>query len=144
MSLDLLLQMPAIKFFIMVPGLMLAIAFLQSGWDKIVQRQGNLDWFKGHFAKTMLGRCPGCALTYLTIIELGAGLSFLVFWLSQFFLPTALIFSFSFWAFSNGLTLVSLFLGQRLAGDYAGAASINGYTLIYGLAGVLQLTVMVV
>ncbi len=138
MSLDLLLQMPAMKFFMMVPGLMLAIAFLQSGWDKIVQRQGNLDWFKGHFSKTMLGQWPGGALTYLTLLECAAGLSFLGFWLSYFWSAGTLNLAFTLWVFSNGATLVSLFLGQRLAGDYAGAATINGYTMLFLLAGVLH------
>ncbi len=138
MSLENLLQFHAVQFFIMVPGLMLAIAFLQSGWDKIRHRQGNLDWFKGHFAKTILGRWPAGALTYLTLLELGAGLSFLFFVLSFYGIFPALSLSFSIWIICNGMTLVSLFLGQRLAGDYAGAANINGYTLIYVLAGILQ------
>jgi hypothetical protein len=139
MPFDLLLQMPAIKFFMMVPGLMLAIAFLQSGWDKIVQRQGNLDWFKGHFAKTMLGRWPSGALTYLTLLELGAGVSYVVFWISAFWFSPALHIALSLWLGFNGVTLVSLFLGQRLAGDYAGAANINGYTLIYLAGAVLKM-----
>ena len=37
-------------------SLFLAILFLQSGFDKIVDRQGNLEWLKGHFAKSV-GHC---------------------------------------------------------------------------------------
>jgi hypothetical protein len=32
----------------------LAILFLQSGIDKVVDRRGNLEWLKGHFAKSPL------------------------------------------------------------------------------------------
>ena len=32
----------------------LAILFLQSGIDKIVDRRGNLEWLRGHFAKSPL------------------------------------------------------------------------------------------
>jgi hypothetical protein len=32
----------------------LAILFLQSGIDKIVDRRGNFEWLKGHFAKSPL------------------------------------------------------------------------------------------
>ena len=33
----------------------LAILFLQSGIDKIIDHRGNLDWLTGHFAKSALG-----------------------------------------------------------------------------------------
>ena len=34
----------------------LAILFLQSGIDKIVDRRGNFEWLKGHFAQEPVGR----------------------------------------------------------------------------------------
>lgn len=34
--------------------LLLIITFLQSGWDKISDWKGNLEWLKGHFSKTIL------------------------------------------------------------------------------------------
>ena len=34
----------------------LAILFLQSGIDKVVDRRGNLEWLTGHFAKSPLAR----------------------------------------------------------------------------------------
>jgi hypothetical protein len=37
----------------------LAILFLQSRIDKVVDRRGNLEWLKGHFAKIpWLEWCP--------------------------------------------------------------------------------------
>src|SRR6058998_2585050 len=51
----------------------LAILFLQSGIDKIVDRRGNLEWLKGHFAKSPLTGIVSALLTTITILELAAG-----------------------------------------------------------------------
>src|SRR5215467_3734132 len=52
---------------------LLAILFLQSGIDKIVDRRGNLEWLKGHFAKSPLAGAVPALLTAITILEVGAG-----------------------------------------------------------------------
>src|ERR1700732_484301 len=52
----------------------LAILFLQSGIDKILDRQGNLQWLSGHFAKSALAGLVPVMFGILTIIELVAGL----------------------------------------------------------------------
>jgi uncharacterized membrane protein YphA (DoxX/SURF4 family) len=52
----------------------LAILFLQSGIDKIIDRRGNLEWLKGHFAKSPLAGVVPALLTVITILELTAGL----------------------------------------------------------------------
>src|SRR2546423_7319765 len=51
----------------------LAILFLQSGIDKIVDRQGNLQWLSGHFAKSPLAKMVPLLLGILTLIEISAG-----------------------------------------------------------------------
>ena len=51
----------------------LAILFLQSGIDKIVDRRGNLEWLKGHFAKSPFAGIVPSLLTALTILEVAAG-----------------------------------------------------------------------
>src|SRR5436309_7575379 len=51
----------------------LAILFLQSGIDKVVDRRGNLEWLKGHFAKSLLSRTVPLLLLLITIIEILAG-----------------------------------------------------------------------
>src|SRR3954449_6061184 len=51
----------------------LAILFLQSGIDKVVDRHGNLEWLKGHFAKSPLPGAVPLLLTAITIVELAAG-----------------------------------------------------------------------
>ena len=35
-------------------SVLLAILFLQSGIDKVIDRHGNLEWLAGHFAKSFL------------------------------------------------------------------------------------------
>src|SRR5260370_881147 len=47
----------------------LAILFLQSGVDKIADRQGNLEWLKGHFSKSPLAGTVPILFAALTIIE---------------------------------------------------------------------------
>ena len=51
----------------------LAILFLQSGIDKIVDRRGNLEWLKGHFAKSPLAGIVPAMVTTITILEIAAG-----------------------------------------------------------------------
>jgi hypothetical protein len=51
----------------------LAILFLQSGIDKLVDRSGNLEWLKGHFAKSPLAGIVPALLTAITIVETAAG-----------------------------------------------------------------------
>src|SRR5918992_4166603 len=51
----------------------LAILFLQSGIDKVVDRRGNLEWLKGHFAKSPLAGFVPVMVTVITILEIVAG-----------------------------------------------------------------------
>src|SRR5438094_8643136 len=51
----------------------LAILFVQSGVDKVVDRRGNLEWLKGHFAKSPLAGFVPALITAITILELAAG-----------------------------------------------------------------------
>jgi len=48
----------------------LAILFLQSGIDKVVDRRGNLEWLTGHFAKSPLAGLVPLMLSVLTLFEL--------------------------------------------------------------------------
>src|SRR4030095_5395484 len=51
----------------------LAILFLQSGLDKVVDRRGHLEWLKGPFAKSPLAGVVPAVVSALTILELAAG-----------------------------------------------------------------------
>jgi len=105
-----------------------AILFIQSGLDKIDDRKGNLEWMKTHFSKSPLKNSIPLFLTLLMLIEIATGILNLSAIIAFFFKDCGLWF---FWAnVSASLSLLSLFLGQRIAKDYVGAQSITGYFII--------------
>ena len=107
---------------------LLAILFLQSGIDKIVDRRGNLEWLKGHFAKSPLAGTVPALLTAITILELAAGaLSALGCVLVLVMRDSTVAF---YGAVMSALAIAGLFFGQRIAKDYAGAAVLVPYFLI--------------
>lgn len=111
-----------------LPALFLAITFLQSGIDKLVDRAGNQAYFQSHFAKSPLARFAAPLLIALTVLELAAGaLSALGF--LQIVLGGGRVLA--FWgAALSALTLCALLLGQRVAKDYVGAANLVPYFLV--------------
>lgn len=109
-------------------SLFLAILFLQSGIDKIIDRRGNVEWLKGHFAKSPLAGMVVLMVTVITILELAAGT------LSALGCVVILIKRDSTLAFYGAIiaavSLIALFFGQRMAKDYAGAAVLVPYFLL--------------
>ncbi len=106
----------------------LAILFLQSGIDKIVDRQGNLQWLSGHFAKSPLAGMVPLLFTILTIIEVSAGaLSGIGFFMLLFAHNPTIAF---YGAVVSAIAILCLFFGQRLAKEYAGAAVLVPYFLL--------------
>jgi diacylglycerol kinase len=106
----------------------LAILFLQSGIDKVVDRRGNLEWLKGHFAKSPLAGIVPALLTTITIVEVAAGaLSAVGCVLVIAWRDSTVAF---YGAVISAVAIVSLFLGQRMAKDYAGAAVLVPYFLL--------------
>jgi len=107
---------------------LLAILFLQSGIDKIVDRRGNLEWLKGHFAKSPLAGTVPALLTAITILEVAAGV------LSALGCVLLLVMRDSTVAFCgaviSAVAIIALFFGQRVAKDYAGAAVLVPYFLL--------------
>ena len=107
---------------------LLAILFLQSGIDKIVDRRGNLEWLKGHFAKSPLAGGVPALLTAITILEVAAGV------LSALGCVLVLVMRHSTVAFYgavvSAVAIIALFFGQRVAKDYAGAAVLVPYFLL--------------
>ena len=106
----------------------LAILFLQSGIDKIVDRQGNLSWLSGHFAKSPLGGLVPLLFTILTIIEVSAGALSGIGFLALLFAhnPTIAFYG----AIISAIAVLFLFFGQRMAKEYAGAAILVPYFLM--------------
>ena len=106
----------------------LAILFLQSGIDKVVDRGGNLQWLTGHFANSPLRRSVPVLLTVVTILELGAGfLSGLGGILIILTRSSSVAFC---GAVVSAISILALFFGQRVAKDYAGAAVLVSYFLV--------------
>jgi diacylglycerol kinase len=106
----------------------LAILFLQSGIDKVVDRRGNLDWLKGHFAKSPLAGIVPLMVNIITILELATGvLSALGCALILFARDSTVAF---YGALLAAVSILALFFGQRMAKDYAGAASLVPYFLL--------------
>jgi len=106
----------------------LAILFLQSGTDKIVDRQGNLEWLKGHFAKSPLAGLVPLLFGILTVVEVLAGVLSGIGFVALIFAHNSTI------AFYGGImstvAIIALFFGQRMAKEYAGAAILVPYFLL--------------
>src|SRR5436309_1505615 len=110
----------------------LAILFLQSGFDKVVDRHGILEWLKGHFAKSPLAGAVPLLLTAITIVELAAGVLSALGCVLLLVLRDSTV---AFWgAVISAVAIVALFFGQRIAKDYAGAAVLVPYFLLTLLA----------
>ncbi len=106
----------------------LAILFLQSGIDKIIDRRGNLEWLKGHFAKSPLTGIVSALLTTITILELAAGALSAI---GCVFVIVSRDSTVAFYgAVISAIAIVALFFGQRMAKDYAGAAVLVPYFLL--------------
>ncbi len=106
----------------------LAAIYLQSSIDKIIDRQGNLDFMAEHFADTPLAGSFHYGLSVVTVTELLAGI------LSA----AGVIYLLLGWgavpgivgALFAGISSCILMAGQRLAKDYVGAAALVPYFLI--------------
>ena len=106
----------------------LAILFLQSGIDKVVDRRGNLEWLEGHFAKSPLAGIVPLLLTFITIVEVAAGvLSAIGCVMIIFSWGSTVAF---YGAVISAIAIIVLFFGQRMAKDYAGAAVLVPYFLL--------------
>ncbi|MGH7652339.1 MAG: DoxX family protein [Gemmatimonadaceae bacterium] len=106
----------------------LAILFLQSGIDKVVDRRGNREYLTAHFEKSPLAGTVGPMFAVITVLEVAAGA------LSGIGCLVLLITHDSTVAFLgavvSAINLTALFFGQRVAKDYAGAAVLVPYFLL--------------
>jgi len=106
----------------------LAILFLQSGIDKVVDRRGNLEFLKGHFAKSPLAGMVPLMVTVITVLEIATGaLSALGCVLIILMRDSTVAF---YGAVLAAVSITALFFGQRMAKDYAGAAVLVPYFLL--------------
>lgn len=112
-------------------ALLVSILFIQSGLDKVFDRQGNLEWLTGHFSKTFLAPLVPLLLVTITVMELAAGVlcaaGIVYFLLTS---SAVLIFAASVIA---AFSIIALFFGQRIAKDYAGAAILVPYFILIAI-----------
>ncbi len=128
------LHTPAGALFLLqvLTSLLLTILFLQSGIDKVIDRRGNLEWLRGHFAKSPLASMVPLMVTLITVLELAAGILSAV---GCVFILLRHDSTFAFYgAVISAISLVALFFGQRMAKDYPGAATLIPYFLLSAVA----------
>ena len=106
----------------------LAVLFLQSGIDKVVDRKGNLEWLTGHFKDSPFAGVVPLILTQITVLEIAAG-GFSAAGAVMLLLGNGPTLAF-LGALLSSVSLVCLFLGQRLAKDYDGAAVLVNYFIL--------------
>jgi uncharacterized membrane protein YphA (DoxX/SURF4 family) len=105
--------------------LFLSVTFIQSGYDKVMDWNSNVEWLKGHFAKTVLAKHIPLSLLIILMLELTAGISCIVGVIEMFVANTH---KFGFYgAVFSCITLILLLFGQRIAKDYDGARTIAIY-----------------
>jgi len=108
-----------------------AILFIQSGFDKIFDRKGNLEWMGPHFAKSAFKNLVPVLLSVLTLLEIASGLGALV---AAYFVVFGGDHAYAVFGLSlSGLTFLCLFLGQRVAKDYAAAVTLASYFAVWML-----------
>jgi uncharacterized membrane protein YphA (DoxX/SURF4 family) len=103
----------------------LTITFLQSGYDKIFYWKDNVEWLKGHFAKTQLKNHVPLALLHVLVLELLSTILCAVGAI-ELVLNSGRTFGY-YGAVFSCVTLLMLLVGQRLAKDYDGARTIVIY-----------------
>ena len=114
----------------------IAVLFLQSGLDKVIDRKGNRAYLEEHFARSPLAGTVGPMFLVVTILEVAAGvLSGIGFLLLLVTRDSTVAY---LGAVVAGVNLVALFFGQRVSKDYGGAAALVPYFLL-ALVGVYLL-----
>ena len=116
------------RLFVFFISVFFFILFLQSGLDKIISFSANLNYFKDHFKNTFFKNQVKFLLIIITFLECFTGILFLIALSS--IITGDLLLDYFVAIFFALITLSSLFLGQRLAKDYAGAVSLAIYFLI--------------
>lgn len=109
-------------------SLMVAILFIQSGLDKVFNWKGEKDFYTSHFKDSLLNGTVPILMPVITISELAAGfLSGIGLLVALFTGDTTLA---ALGMVIAALSIIQLFFGQRVAKDYAGAATLVPYFLM--------------
>jgi len=132
------LRSPEFAYYILqiLVSAFLAILFLQSGIDKIVDRRGNRAYLDQHFAKSPLAGTVGPMFAVITILEVSAGALTGVGCVLLLLTQDATVAYLG--AVVAGINILALFFGQRVSKDYVGAAVLVPYFLL-ALTGIYLL-----
>lgn len=124
------LHSPASAYYILqiLISAFLAILFLQSGIDKVVDRKGNRAYLDEHFARSPLAGTVGPMFAVVTLLEVAAGSLSAVGCVLLILSHDSTVAYLG--AIVGGVNLTALFFGQRVAKDYAGAAALVPYFLL--------------
>jgi uncharacterized membrane protein YphA (DoxX/SURF4 family) len=124
----------ALPFARFIVAVFVGILFIQSGLDKVFDWKGNLSWLNDHFSQSPLARVVPLMLGTVTVVECLAGFVSVAGAIGFLFTGDPRLAMIGAQLAALGLTM--LFFGQRVAKDYAGAASLVPYFLL-AVAGVL-------
>ena len=108
--------------------LFLTILFIQSGLDKVYNYKGNYEYFKSHFAKSILKNTIGILLPVITLLEVAAGICSLIGVVQIIINGSTTIGLIGVQL--SALSIVALFFGQRVANEYEGSSTLVGYFLV--------------
>jgi diacylglycerol kinase len=124
------LRSPEFAYYILqiLVSAFLAILFLQSGIDKVVDRRGNRAYLDKHFAKSPLAGTVGPMFAVITILEVSAGALTGVGCVLLLLTRDSTVAYLG--AVVAGINILALFFGQRVSKDYVGAAVLVPYFLL--------------
>lgn len=106
----------------------IAVLYIQSGADKVMDMEGNLGWLRQHFGKSIFKNVVPPMFYIVLLLEVGSAI-LCVAGIGQIILNGATRLAF-YGATASAINLICLFTGQRFAKDYAGAASLVPYFLL--------------
>lgn len=106
----------------------IAVLYIQSGADKVMDREGNLGWLRQHFGKSVFKNIVPLMFYTVTLLELASAI------VSIAGIIQIVVYRDAYWAHwgaaISAVNLICLFTGQRFAKDYAGAAALVPYFLL--------------
>lgn len=125
---DFVMSYGAVSVLRMAFSAMLAVLFLQSSLDKLFNWKGEKEFLTGHFAKSILKGTVPLLLPVITFLEFCAGACSAVGFFCVLFGCGSTVGLVG--ALLGTKAIFLLFFGQRVAKDYAGAASLIPYFLM--------------
>ena len=108
--------------------LFLIITFVLSGFEKILDWKGNVNFIKNHFQNSPLKNNVPLLLTILLIIEIIASI-LMTIGVYQIYTSESKEIALMGTELS-AVSLIFMLIGQRMAKDYAGAMSLTVYFII--------------